>query len=246
VSRGLRLIGIVACLLPVLSVLQVVAVLVINPPGTPTMVVRAIEEGAWPDRRWRELDELGHVPRAFVSAEDQRFFLHGGFDWDAVCKAVDHNQAGGRVRGASTISQQVAKNVFLWQGRTWTRKVLEVWYTAWLEIIVPKRRILELYVNVAETGPGAFGAEAGALHHFGRKAAALSRDDAARLAGILPNPRGRSVSSEPAWEIASFVARHPAVFPEDRGYELVREEVARKTPPAWRCLWRAVTPRLRP
>jgi monofunctional biosynthetic peptidoglycan transglycosylase len=242
VSVGLRALGIAACLFPVLSALQVLSVLVIDPVATPTMVVRAFEDGAWPERRWKDLDELGSVPRAFVSAEDQRFFLHGGFDWDAVCKAADHNRDGGSVRGASTISQQVAKNVFLWQGRTWARKVLEVWYTTLLELFVPKRRILELYVNVAETGPGTFGAEAGALHHFGRSAASLSRDDAARLAGILPNPRARSVGSQSAWDTAAFVARHPAVFPGDRGYELVRDDVARKTPSAGRCLWRVVRP----
>ena len=153
-----------------LTVAQVVWVRFCDPPGTPTMVqrslahVRAGKGLAWPDREVRSLEELGdHVPRAVLAAEDARFYLHGGFDWESVCKAVRDRATGKRkrLRGASTISQQTAKNLFLWQGRSWIRKGLELYYTALLETIVPKDRILELYLNVAETGPMVFGAEAG-------------------------------------------------------------------------------------
>jgi len=237
VHRLLRIVGIAVCAAPGVSIVQVLLVRVID-PITPTMVGVAVEQRAWPDRDWRELAELGHVPRAFASAEDQRFFLHGGFDWDAICAAAGHNLDGGTLRGGSTITQQVAKNVFLWQGRTWIRKIPEAWYTLLLEILVPKARILELYVNVAETAPGTFGAEAGARHHFGRSAARLSADEAARLAGVLPNPGDRSPGSSSAGRIASFVASHPAPFPGDPGFSLVRDEYRREAASPWTCLSR--------
>ncbi len=238
VNSVLRVVGIAACAAPLVTVVQVLLVRVIDPIATPTMIGTAIEDRAWPHRTWKALDDLGHVPRAFASAEDQRFFLHGGFDWDAICAAADHNLEGGTLRGGSTITQQVAKNVFLWQGRTWLRKVPEIWYTLLLEIFVPKARILELYINVAETGPGAFGAEAGARHHFGRSAARLTRDEAARLAGMLPNPRDRAPSSRSAGRTAAFVASHPAPFPGDPGFSMVRDEYLREAATPWTCVWR--------
>ena len=238
VKWALRAVGIAVCALPFVSIVQVLLVRVVDPIVTPTMIGVAIEDRAWPALDWRALDELGHVPRAFASAEDQRFFLHGGFDWDAICAAAGHNLDGGTLRGGSTITQQVAKNVFLWQGRSWLRKVPELWYTLLLEILVPKARILELYVNVAETGPGAFGAEAGARHHFGRSAARLSRDEAAQLAGLLPNPRERSPSSASAARIAAFVASHPAPFPGDPAFSLVRDEYQQEAATPWTCLQR--------
>lgn len=134
----------VAALL-VTTVLQVVVVRVVGPPWTLTMLERAISERSWPSRMPRRLERLGpHGPRAVVASEDARFFLHDGFDTRAICRAVRDASRGKRLRGASTITQQVAKNVFLWGGRSYTRKVVEAWYTFWLERLVPKQRILEL------------------------------------------------------------------------------------------------------
>ena len=139
----------------------------------------------------------------------------------AICAALKHNAEGGRLRGGSTLSQQVAKNVFLWQGRSWARKGLEAWYTVLLEGLVPKRRILELYLNVAETGPMVFGVEAGANHHYGKSAAGLSADQAGRLAGILPDPRRRSVEGSAARERAAWIRANPAPMPGAPGWDAV-------------------------
>jgi monofunctional biosynthetic peptidoglycan transglycosylase len=225
-----------------LSVAQVVAVRWLDPPFTLTMIERALEPvwtgGAprWPTADPVRLDELGAVvPRAVVASEDARFFLHQGFDATAICAALRSNEAGGRLRGGSTLTQQVAKNVFLWQHRSWVRKGLEAWYTALLELLVPKSRILELYLNVAETGPFVFGVEAGARHHFGRSAASLTPEQAGRLAGILPDPRRRSVTGTAAAARARFVAEYPAPFPGDRSFDLVAASFAAE--PGWRaCL----------
>lgn len=128
------------------------------------------------------------MPLAAVAAEDQKFPEHWGFDFEAIDKAIDHNQKSRRIRGASTISQQTAKNLFLWSGRSYVRKGLEVGFTLLLEGLWPKRRILEVYLNVAEFGPGIYGVEAAARHYFGKPAARLSRHEAALLAAVLPNP----------------------------------------------------------
>lgn len=203
------------------SILQVCVVRLITPPWTVTMVQRGIESRALPDRDLEPLGALGsHGPRAFVASEDARFYLHRGFDLESICSAARAGLSGKRLRGGSSITQQVAKNVFLWPGRSWIRKGLEAWYTVWLELLLPKDRILELYVNVAQTGPHAFGLEAGAQLHFGKPASALSRSEAGRLAGILPDP-DRSVSGGAAWRRSSWIASHPAPFPGDRGYASV-------------------------
>ena len=203
------------------TMLQVLVVRIVTPPWTLTMVQEGWEAGRLPKRRVRSLERMGeHGPRAIVASEDARFFLHDGFDNEAICTAVRDAWNGKRLRGASTISQQVAKNVFLWGGRSFRRKVLEAWYTFWLEALVPKKRILEIYLNVAETGPLTFGLEAGARHHFGKRAAELSRSEAGRLAGILPNP-ARNVSGKAAWERATWIASHPAPYPGDRWFERV-------------------------
>jgi monofunctional glycosyltransferase len=123
-----------------------------------------------------------------VASEDQRFPTHRGFDMDQIRKAMDEAQRGRRARGASTISQQVAKNLFLWNGHSWVRKGLEAWFTVLIETLWPKRRILEVYLNSAEFGYGIYGAEAAAQAFFHKPAARLTRDEAARLAAVLPNP----------------------------------------------------------
>lgn len=230
-----RLLGAaVAC-----TVLQVACVRWIDPPFTLTMVERSVGQVRagtppyWPDaRRVRLRDLPDAVPRAIVASEDARFFLHHGFDWTNVCAAWRSNARGGHLRGGSTLTQQVAKNVFLWQQRSWLRKGLEAWYTLLLELLVPKERILELYLEVAETGPMVFGVESGARHHFGVPASRLTADQAGRLAGILPDPRGRSVTGRAAVERAAFVAAYPAPFPGDRVFDEVRANFLRE--PGWR------------
>lgn len=188
-----------------------------------------VEAGAprWVARVDRPIAELGTVPAAFVASEDARFWLHRGFDWDGICGAVAKNAEGRSLRGGSTITQQTAKNVFLWQGRSWVRKGLEVWYTGWMELLLGKERILELYVSVAETGPATFGAEAGARHWFGRSAAALTADEAARLAGILPSPRKWTPDGASARKRAAHVAAHPAPWPGKHGFDAARAQWAR-------------------
>jgi monofunctional biosynthetic peptidoglycan transglycosylase len=228
---------------PLVTACQVAAVRVVDPPFTLTMVQRAVEHAratgsvAWPAYEPRPLAELGEdVPRAFVASEDGRFFLHGGFDFDGICHAVAENADGGRLHGGSSITQQVAKNVFLWQGRSWLRKGLEVWYTVLLEALLPKERILELYLDVAETGPMTFGAEAGARRAFGRPAKSLSLEEAGRLAGILPDPRNRAVTGSAARERAAFVLANPAPFPDDPWFDLAVKSWRSTWHGPWQCL----------
>jgi monofunctional glycosyltransferase len=138
---------------------------------------------------WRDYGEISaQLPLAVVASEDQRFPEHRGFDLKQIRKAMDEAQRGRRARGASTISQQVAKNLYLWNGRSWVRKGLEAWFTVLIETLWPKRRILEVYLNCAEFGYGIYGAEAAAQAFFGKPASRLTREEAARLAAVLPNP----------------------------------------------------------
>ncbi len=138
---------------------------------------------------WRNYNQISaQLPLAVVASEDQRFPDHGGFDLQQIKKAMDEAQRGRRARGASTISQQVAKNLFLWNGHSWVRKGLEAWFTVLIETLWPKKRILEVYLNSAQFGYGVYGAEAAAQAFFRKPAARLTRDEAARLAAVLPNP----------------------------------------------------------
>jgi monofunctional biosynthetic peptidoglycan transglycosylase len=146
----------------------------------------ACEKVAYRWVNWQEISPA--LPRAIVLAEDQRFLEHDGFDFRSIERAVRSRNEGGRVRGASTITQQLAKNLFLWPGRSWMRKGVEAWYTSWIELAWSKRRILELYLNVAQFGPCVFGAEAAAARYFGTPAAQLTEEQAALLATVLPNP----------------------------------------------------------
>lgn len=142
-------------------------------------------------RQWVSYSQISpQVPLAVMAAEDQLFPDHNGFDWKSIEKAMAYNKRKpGRVRGASTISQQVAKNVFLWQGRSWLRKGLEVYFTFVIELLYSKQRILELYLNVAEMGEGVFGIQAAATKYYGKPAASLSAAEAAQIAACLPNPK---------------------------------------------------------
>lgn len=149
-------------------------------------------------RDWTPLSDISpNLVRAVIAAEDGKFCSHDGFDREAIEQALERNKQGGRMRGGSTISQQTAKNVFLWQGSGWTRylrKVPEVYFTFMIEKIWGKRRIMEVYLNVAETGIGTYGAEAGAQRYFKKSAKNLTRIEAARLAAILPLPKKRAVN----------------------------------------------------
>jgi monofunctional biosynthetic peptidoglycan transglycosylase len=136
---------------------------------------------------WPEISMQAAV--AVIAAEDQKFLEHQGFDLEAIDKAWTDAQRGRRLRGASTISQQVAKNLFLWPGQSWFRKSLEAWFTLWIEMLWPKQRILEVYLNSAEFGRGVWGVEAASRHFFHKPAANLNRHEAALLAAVLPNPK---------------------------------------------------------
>ncbi len=168
---------------------------VINPPGGYYMASEAIRLGGI-ERDWVDMDAISpHLARAVMAAEDANFCDHHGFDLAAIRRAIEHNADGRKVRGASTISQQVAKNVFLWHGRSWLRKGLEAGFTVLIEAIWTKRRILETYLNTAEFGPGIFGAEAAAQQYYRRPAAKLTPAQAARLAAVLPDPKDRDPRS---------------------------------------------------
>jgi monofunctional biosynthetic peptidoglycan transglycosylase len=160
-----------------------------------TLMIGRFLTGEPVTRTWVDIDAVAPaLPRSIVAAEDAKFCFHRGIDWDSVQDIIEDAQDGGEVtRGGSTITQQVAKNLFLWPGRSVVRKVLEFPLALWIDLILPKKRILELYLNVAELGPGGqFGAEAGANYAFGRPASDLSPQQAALLASILPNPVTRS------------------------------------------------------
>lgn len=179
-------------LLLILALLPVGGVVVhaVLPVPVTLLMVQRLFEGEGLDRRWRGLDDISpDLVDAVIAAEDARFCAHDGFDIEAIQDALRDNERGRRMRGGSTLSQQTAKNVFLWPGRGWIRKGLEAGYTVLIETVWSKRRIVEVYLNVAEWAPGVYGAEAAARHWFGKSAADLTRTEAARLAAILPNPR---------------------------------------------------------
>ena len=162
----------------------------VNPPTTLYMSQERLRLGAV-DHAWVPLEEVAPVmARSVVAAEDANFCLHWGFDVAAIRAAIE----AGSTRGASTLTQQVVKNVFLWHGRSWARKALEAGITPIMEAIWPKRRILEVYLNIAEFDEGVFGIEAAAQHYFAKSAAELSAREAARLAAILPNPKARDAA----------------------------------------------------
>ena len=173
-----------------LSLVLVVVFRFVPPPVTATMLMD-------PNGITKDWEPLANIDRnlvtAVIAAEDGKFCSHDGFDREAIEQAIERNAKGGRIRGGSTISQQTAKNVFLWQGGGYVRKGFEAWFTFLIEQIWGKRRIMEVYLNVAETGIGTYGAEAGAQRYFNHSAARLPRTQAARIAAALPLPKKRSV-----------------------------------------------------
>ncbi|QJQ94803.1 MULTISPECIES: monofunctional biosynthetic peptidoglycan transglycosylase [Halomonadaceae] len=200
VYRSVRIFAIALLGFVGISIVLVLMLRVVPVFGSMVMVERKVQ--SWVARepisiqqQWRPWSELSsHAKLAVIAAEDQRFPFHRGFDLDAMRSAWESNRAGGSLRGASTISQQTAKNLFLWTGRSWLRKGLEAWFTVLIELLWPKERILEVYLNIAEWDSGVFGLEAAGQHYFGVDAHQLTEVQASRLAAILPNPR--------AWDAA--------------------------------------------
>ncbi len=215
--RWLRRLLALPVALALLTFLQVLALRVVDPPFSAFMATRQVSawmHGDWKfgiAYQWRELDRIApSLPLALVAAEDQNFPVHNGFDFKAIEKARASNARGRKVRGASTISQQVAKNLFLWSGRSWLRKGVEAWYTVLIEALWPKQRILETYANIAEFGDGVYGAQAAARTFFGKDASRLTPAESARLAAVLPNPR-------------RYDARNPGPYVRRRGNNILRQ-----------------------
>ncbi|HEX2793657.1 MAG TPA: monofunctional biosynthetic peptidoglycan transglycosylase [Croceicoccus sp.] len=205
VSRGIVSRFIVACIklfvaLVIVSVLWVLVYAIMPVPVTTTMLMD--EKGITKD--WEPLSNIDRdMVRAVIAAEDGKFCSHDGFDREAIEKAIAKNAQGERIRGGSTISQQTAKNAFLWQGGGYFRKGLEAWFTFLIEKVWGKRRIMEVYLNIAETGIGTYGVEAGSIRYFGHSADRLTTTEAARMAAALPLPKKRSVKNPSGW-----LARH--------------------------------------
>ncbi|MCP9199232.1 monofunctional biosynthetic peptidoglycan transglycosylase [Gramella sp. GC03-9] len=173
-------------------------------PATPLMVIRYFEHPEEEiDHEWVPIEDISrHLQLAVIASEDQNFVKHKGFDFEAIKKAMEDNRSGRKIRGASTISQQTAKNVFLWPGRTWFRKGLEAYFTFLIEMLWSKERILEVYLNSIEMGKGVYGAEAAAYHWFKKDAKDLTAYESAAIAAVLPNPR--EYRANPA---SSFIQR---------------------------------------
>lgn len=187
----------------ILSVLWVALYAVVPVPFTFTMMGDRLA-GRGVTKDWTPLSRIDpNMPRAAIAGEDARFCSHHGFDFGAIANAAYRNAKGDRIRGGSTISQQTAKNVFLIQGGGYLRKAFEAWFTVLIETIWGKRRIMEVYLNVAETGIGTYGAEAGAIRYFNHSAARLSPMEAGRIAAVLPLPKKRE-----AVDPHGFVRRH--------------------------------------
>ncbi|WP_179318671.1 monofunctional biosynthetic peptidoglycan transglycosylase [Winogradskyella helgolandensis] len=177
----------------ILSVSLVVLFKYVPVPVTPLMVIRYVEstdeEKSW-KHNWVPIEHISkNIQLAVICSEDQKFLEHNGFDIEAIEKAYENNKKGNRIRGASTISQQTAKNVFLWPNRSWVRKGLEVYFTFLIETIWSKERILEVYLNSIEMGPGVYGVEAASHHWFKKSGANLTAYEAAAIVSVLPNPR---------------------------------------------------------
>lgn len=218
--RWLRRLLALPLLFVLISISQVLVLRFVDPPFSAFMAARQLSawgDGDWSFRvayDWRDADAIAaSLPLALVAAEDQNFASHNGFDFKAIEKARANNARGRKVRGASTISQQLAKNLFLWSGRSWVRKGIEAWYTVLIETLWPKRRILEVYANVAEFGDGVYGAQVAARTFFRKDAARLSAAESARLAAVLPNPK-RYNAADPG----PYVQRRSRAIQRQMGY----------------------------
>lgn len=187
------------------SVSGVITYRFINPPFTFLMFKRTCQQIAQDkpakiERQWKRLDGISpHLVRAVIAAEDNNFPRHFGFDLEAMKKALEHNQKSSRLHGASTITQQTAKNVFLWPRRSYVRKAFEFYFTLLIEVFWGKKRIMEVYLNVIETGPGIYGAEAAARKYFHKPASGLTPAESALIAAALPAPRKRNPGNPSAY-----------------------------------------------
>ena len=188
-KRLRRLIVLLALLSIGVSIIPVLLLRWLDPPFSSVMLQRLATEGQPQRQQWVDIEQAGpYMALAVVAAEDQRFPQHRGFDTEEIIAAIERRLDGGRLRGASTISQQVARNLFLWQGRSFLRKGFEVWFTGLVEAFWPKRRILEMYLNFAEMGERIFGIAVASERYFGVRPDRLSRQQAALIAAVLPNP----------------------------------------------------------
>ena len=197
-----------------LSLLMVVIYRFVPPPVTWTMLF----DPHGITKEWTPLEDIDpNMPRAAIAGEDSKFCSHHGFDVDAIAKAAVHNASGGRIRGGSTISQQTAKNAFLWQGGGFVRKGLEAWFTVLIEAVWGKRRTMEVYLNIAETGIGTYGAQAGAIRYFHHGASRLTRAEAARIAAVLPLPKKRAAVAPSGFtrRYGNTIARRIGVIERD-------------------------------
>ena len=194
IPKWIPILGLLLLLIPAI---EVALVRFINPPRTLPMIIEnagaLVSTASKPPLLYRWID-LRQIPEIFLKhlwiSEDQRFFQHDGFDWKEMELALKEAERKKKpVRGASTITNQCARSIFLWQGRSWIRKGLESYYTIWMEMLLSKRRIIELYANVIEMGPSIYGVEAASQHYFGISARGLTRDQSAMLAAVLPNPK---------------------------------------------------------
>lgn len=188
-----------------LTILWVLLYKVINPPVTYLMIQRGVErklaDKSWKlEKEWRDFDNLSNnLKKAVIASEDARFFKHNGFDFKAISMAYEKNQNGKKIRGGSTISQQTAKNVFLWPGRSYIRKGFEAYFTILIELFWSKERILEVYLNVIEMGDGIYGAEAATQNYYKKSSESLLKGEAALIAAVLPNPRRWSPAKPTAY-----------------------------------------------
>ena len=190
----------------VFQLLYIIVLKWINPPFTITQLVELVEQKKF-QRDYISSEDMGrNIKLAVIGSEDQKFPTHNGFDLDGIQKAFESNQKGKKLRGGSTISQQVAKNVFLWQGRSYVRKGLEAYFTFMIEKIWGKERILEMYLNTSEMGIGVFGIEAASEYYFNKSAKDLTKNEAARIAAALPSPKKYNVN--PPSSYISTRARH--------------------------------------
>ncbi len=189
---------------------------------TPLMVIRSVEkvfDGEMPKlhKRWVPIEEISpYMIQAAMAGEDQKFTSHWGFDFNAMKKAYKYNKKGKKIRGGSTITQQTAKNVFLWPARSYVRKVLEAYFTVLIEIFWSKERIMEVYLNVIETGDGIYGVEMAAQHYFNKPAKKLTKSEATAIAACLPNPRKYNPKKPSAFvnHRKSFILRHLSNMPK--------------------------------
>lgn len=194
IKRFFRILGKIVIWLFIFSIAIVILFKWVPVPVTPLMVIRTVQQETAGEKvvwkhDWESIDKISkNLQLAVICSEDQNFLNHHGFDMKAIEKAITYNKKGKRTRGASTISQQTAKNVFLWPHRSWVRKGLEAYFTFLIELVWSKERIMEVYLNSIEMGNGIYGAEAAAQYWFKRPAANLRQQEAAAIAAILPNP----------------------------------------------------------